>query len=134
MIRIFSESTNQGQLFLNYPMVEAAIDFACLPDPNYNDNVWKLQDLKFNGYKNFVKKNSIIKKFDDICEDNLWIILRQAFEKMNLLTKGNPNDYELLLNVQSELLKATQTISIISSCLLFVRDYHTANFMKYINR
>lgn len=74
LTKIFSDSTDLGQLFINYPMVEAAIDFASIPDPGYNEKVYALKDLKFNGYKNFIKKNSVMKYIDNICQDNLPVI------------------------------------------------------------
>lgn len=53
---------------------------------------------------------------------------------MFYLTNGRPNDYTNLLIVQNELLQKTQTISIISTCLLFVRDYNSDRLFKYINQ
>lgn len=52
---------------------------------------------------------------------------------MIFLTKGKANDYSYLLEVQNELLRKFQTISIISTCLLFVRDYNTNRFLKFID-
>lgn len=82
LIKTFSNSTDIGQLFINYPMIEASLDFSSLPDPEYHNKVCKLKDLKFNGYKNSVKKYSAIQCFDNLHKDDLRIILRQTLEKM----------------------------------------------------
>ncbi|MEG1170070.1 MAG: hypothetical protein RSD92_08115, partial [Erysipelotrichaceae bacterium] len=132
LIDILSDSTDVGQLFINYPMVEAALDFTALPDPQYNDKVCNLKDLKFNVYKNSVKKKSAIQHFNNISREDLRIVLKQTLEKMIYLTNGRSNDYCYLLDVQNELLRKYGKISIISTCLLFVRDYNADSFFRYI--
>lgn len=134
LMHIFSDSTQLGQLFINYPMVEASIDFETLPDLTYNDKVCTIKDIRFKGYKNSVKKRSVIKHINLICEDQLRIILKQTLDKMKYLTGGESSDYIDLLRVQTQLLLKYQTISIISTCLLFIKDYNTERFLKFIGK
>lgn len=128
-----SNSTDQGQLYINYPMVESAIDFESLPDPNYNNKTCDLKDLKFSIYKNRVKKGTILKNFDEINESNLHMILDQTINKMNYLTNNNSKDYEYLLKIENNILEKELKIYILNSSLLFLRDYNESTFLKYIS-
>lgn len=132
MMSIFSESTNQGKLYLNYPMVESVIDFIELPEQDYNQKFCCVSELKFNQYKNKVKKNTVFNSFEMIDNKSLPIILEQTQSKMKFLTKGNTDNYQLLLEVENALLENEQKISIINSSLLFLKDYNKETFYQYI--
>ena len=129
---MFSDSTNQGQLFINYPMVESALDFNSLPESDYNHKTYAKSLLKRNGYKNEVKMNSVIKEFKNIDDTNLYIILKHTYLKMVYLCQGSSNDYKYLLEVENTLLCECDQISILCTCLLFLRDYNEEKFMRIL--
>lgn len=129
---MFSDSTNQGQLFINYPMVESALDFNSLPESDYNHKTYAKRLLKQNGYKNKVKLNSVIKEFKNIDDTNLYIILKHTYLKMVYLCQGSSNDYKYLLEVENTLLCECDQISILCTCLLFLRDYNEEKFMRIL--
>lgn len=65
-------------------------------------------------------------------KDIVPIILDQTISKMEFLTKGNTDNYQLLLEVENALLENEQKISIINSSLLFLKDYNKETFYQYI--
>lgn len=129
----FSESTNQGQLYINYPMVEAALDFDILPDPVYINKTIDFNLLKRNGYKNKVKQSSAISGYSGLDSTNLPIILRQTADKFTRIAEGScGSKYEYLLDYQIQLLRQKNCISIINTSLLFLKDYNSIFFFSFI--
>lgn len=52
MANYFTESTNMGKLYLNYPMVEAFYHMESIPDENFNKYIVTLDDLKDKNISN----------------------------------------------------------------------------------
>lgn len=128
----FSESTNQGQLYINYPMVEAALDFNLIPDPDYINKIIDFELLKRNVYKNKVKKSSAIGGYSELDSTNLPIILRQTADKFSKIAEGSyGSKYEQLLDYQIQLLQQKNCISIINTSLLFLKDYNSISFLLF---
>lgn len=129
---LFSESTSQGQLYINYPMIEAALDFDEIPDCGYIDKTVNTKFLKHNAYKNRVKQISAIGVYSNLETSNLPIILRQTDDKFLVITEGSSeNKHVYLLDYQAQLLKEKDCISIINTSLLFLKDYNSVLFHQY---
>lgn len=132
LINLFSDSTNHGQLYINYPMVESAIDFTTLPDFDFNNKVIDKELLYRKGYKNLIKNTSVIKSISNIDDSNLFIILKHTYSKMLFLTDGKSKDYNLLLEIENEMLENHNSISIINTSMLFTRDYNETMFLDIL--
>lgn len=132
MQSIFSESTSQGQLYLNYPMFESFLHFEKLPDLNYLLRKILLSKLPRNGYKNLVRETSIINDLGSIRAENLPILLNQTFEKFRILTENGENDYRDLLVSQILLIEIEKSVWVINTSVLFLRDYNQNLFLEYI--
>lgn len=129
---LFSESTNQGQLYINYPMIEAALDFDEIPDSDYINKTIDKELLKRSGYKNKVRRTSAIGVYSDLNSINLPIILKQTDEKFLVITKGtSENKYGCLLNYQIQLLQQSDSISVINTSLIFLKEYNSQQFYAY---
>lgn len=129
---LFSESTNQGQLYINYPMIEAALDFDEIPDSDYINKTIDKELLKRSGYKNKVRRTSAIGVYSDLNSINLPIILKQTDEKFLVITKGtSENKYGRLLNYQIQLLQQSDSISVINTSLIFLKEYNSQQFYAY---
>lgn len=66
MLDFFSESTDQGRLYINYPMVEAFYHMKSIPDHSYIDRCCSLVELKNRTYKSRVNaenRNSDYNKY-----------------------------------------------------------------------
>lgn len=133
--RIFSESTNLGQLYLNYPMIESIIDFDELPDKNskYLEKIVSVGDLKQGRYKNHVKYNSCISSFENISLEMLQYIMHHTFHKLNFLINFDSKKYENLLIKQCEMVESDKRLHVINTLVFFVYDYNSAKFLEFID-
>lgn len=129
---LFSESTNQGQLYINYPMIEASLDFDEIPDFDYIDKTVDKELLKRSGYKNKVRRTSAIGVYSGLNSINLPIVLKQTDEKFLAITDvEDDSKYDKLLDYQIQLLHQNDIISIINTSLMFLKDYNTGLFNNY---
>ncbi len=55
MQRYFSDSTDMGKLYINYPMIESYQHFSCFPDPSYEDLNVKVTLQPGSQYKGLVQ-------------------------------------------------------------------------------
>ncbi len=132
MQEIFSESTNQGQLYLNYPMFESILDFDELPDPNYLHKKVVLEEIPRNGYKNSVRRTSFIKEIESINAVNLPILMKQTIEKFEFISNNDSFDYlELLIN-QIQSMNREKSVWVINTSILFLKDFNQELFFDYI--
>lgn len=83
MMKFFTESSDMGKLYLNYPMVEAFYHMKSIPDKNYNDYIVSLDEL-FNGtYKqrvNLENRNHNYSKFA-VSREECNIVIQQNIDK-----------------------------------------------------
>jgi len=129
----FCDSTNQGQLYLNYPMAESILDFESLPDSYFNQKRVLKNNLVRNQYKNKVRTTSCIAEINNINSSNLNKILWHIYAKINLITGYMEPDYLRLLNHECQLLLETEFIDIINTSVLFLNDYNPTEFKRFIN-
>lgn len=133
LLEYFSDSSNQGQLFINYPMVESVIDFHNLPDYHFNHRRVSRNELVRNQYKIKVKKSSIIGDINNIDITNFKMILFHTFSKIKFLTSANYPDYLKLLNLEIKLINDTDYIDVINTSILFLYEYNQTEFKKFID-
>ena len=77
MLDYFSESTDEGKLYINYPMIEACKHFSDLPDAGYMSRYVSVEDI--GPYKQIVGKVSRFQNYKrDFC--------RPALDALILLT------------------------------------------------
>lgn len=133
MLKLFDESTDQGKLYINYPMVESAFDFHALPDPMFIYKDIDKSTLFRSGYKNIIRGTSVIRDVSDLDSTSLPVILRQTQEKMYYLVGDTDDSYFQLLQLQIKKLRYFDKIFIINTSLLFLRDYNPQIFNEFTN-
>lgn len=133
LLDYFSESTDEGKLYINYPMVEACKHFKGIPDDEYlsrsvqvdhvssykaDTNVeWKYQNFDrdfdreiFDGIICMTLEKALW-----MCgADALWPSLEEAVGAFN------PRD---VLNAQFETMDKHGFIYVLGTCVLFIADY-----------
>ena len=62
MQRKFSDVTDMGQLYINYPMIESYQHLVSIPDLNYEGRKVPVSLQPGSKYKELVRKESIIQK------------------------------------------------------------------------
>ena len=131
----FNESTENGKLYVNYPMVEACKHFLEIPDLEFLNRTVAFDDLR--RYKSIVGNASRYQSFERDFK-------RPAVDSMIVLTAikalmlsgcdGEGNyalsygglNHDAVLGSQIVALNARGEIWVLGMCLLFVLDYSTS--------
>lgn len=130
---IFKESTDNGKLYLNYPMVEAFKHLSSVDDPNYLSLKVLYEDLKEKRYKQIVSDYTFqtdYKKFD---RKECLAVFRQNIVKANYILYGVnalPSceeeyfkiDLDEILNIQCKLLNDDRNFYVLCTCIFFLLD------------
>lgn len=127
MLSYFTESSDMGKLYINYPMVEAFYHMKSIPDADYASRCISFDQL--NSYKTIVNaenRNHDYTKFAvDKSECN--IVINQNIEK-GILLAGNITDTlpdsTAILNKEIELLETENKISVLCTCSYYIAEYN----------
>lgn len=123
MSEYFDESTGNGKLYLNYPMVESAYHTKVI-DKEFNERKIKLIDV--TGYKSIVNNmNPDPRKLLATKEDTTELILKHIKKANIILGKQEPEynvDLINVLNKQLELFTKGE-IYVLATCLFIIADY-----------
>lgn len=129
MTSYFTESTNMGKLYLNYPMVESFYHMSDIPDEKYNEYIVALDDLKNKKYKQIVHnicRNGDYAKFASDKKE-CSIVIKQNIEKAKLMINNDenmPNSIDIL-NKQLDLLSSKKIISVLCTCVFYIVEYNS---------
>jgi len=89
MLNYFNKSTNNGKLYINYPMVESFKHLKSIPDRDYIDRIVSLDTVKKGKYKELVGKEAALKdirKYDQrICNQ---VIIHNIIKSYYILYKN----------------------------------------------
>lgn len=131
MSEYFTESSDMGKLYINYPMVEAFYHMSNIPDLEYDSRYAIIEELLAKKYKERVNRenrNHGYSKFAvDKAECN--IVIRQNIDKGFLLC-GNPKQQDSLpnsaeiLSVQLDTIEKEQRMAVLCACAFYIVDYN----------
>lgn len=136
MSKYFTESSDMGKLYLNYPMVEAYYHMKSIPDLDYNSYKVEFSELKKGTYKQRVNRenrNHDYTKFA-INKEECNIVIRQNIEKAyNIInqecTYEITPDGDKVLQVQINELQNNESVFVLCTCVFYIADYNP-NFIK----
>lgn len=137
MLAYFSESTENGKLYINYPMLESYKHFKCFPDPEYKTRTVNYEILSKKNYKTLVNdeaKITGIRKYNR----TIWNeIIKANIQKQNYILNGTSdleekelesNYFSILpkqiLHKQNERLKIEKEIYVLNTAVFFICDYN----------
>lgn len=137
MMKYFSESTDNGKLYINYPSVESFKHFKSIPDPEYFNRYYKLADLINNErsqYKQTVGNESAITDIRKYTKSLLDYLVKENINKAFYIEKGNAlcgiketytslNEVELLSNINKMFVK-DNIIPVLNTSLFFICEYN----------
>lgn len=134
MQNYFSESTNNGKLYINYPMLEAYKHFKSYPDKEYKDRKTSLEELKNGKYKQIVDKEAKITGIRSFNKEIFNEVIKQNIQKENYLLGNEYEEKDLkntyfnisqneILKIQNKELCEKQELYVLSTCLFFICDY-----------
>lgn len=133
MAGYFTESSDMGKLYLNYPMVEAFYHMAAIPDPDYLARCVSADELRQGNYKarvNRENRNHDYRKFA-VTRAECTMVIRQNIEKAQRLLNISeatlyPPGQEEILHEELRLWRDKHLVSVLSTCPFFIADYNPA--------
>jgi hypothetical protein len=133
ILEFFNEETDNGKLYINYPMVES------IKDINQNEIFKdKVVPAKINiHYKNLVSETSDYIHFN-LLTDKCWqFLFKEQFSKANFITTGNYSLYsdrieqKIIFRKQLEkYIIPNEQVAVLSSIPLYWIDYLGLEFMN----
>lgn len=130
MLALFCEETENGKLYISYPMIEALKHIKTGVD--FKDVVMPFEDIK--KYKKIVSQNSdtCYQSFKDLSIKNWQVLLDKHLRKMNYICTDRfeiEKEYieqSTIFKNQKEkhLNKKPKVVSVLSSIPIFLKDYY----------
>lgn len=122
----FDNETNNGKVYINYPMVESFYHLTSIPDKEYNDRVICLQYKNGEEYKKLVNCKMAFKK-NKISKELLELIVLQNYDKAIKIMGGLAEEinYCTILEKQIEMKNSSKNeIYVLSTFPLMIIDYN----------
>ncbi len=136
----FSDSTENGKLYLNYPMIQS-YKHLCKPfDEDYIDRTVSLDSIK--RYKELVNDEAYpgIKDLGKYTEDTCLMIVKLNLRKVNRILTGSSEvpstdayrtiDLAKVLEAQRELLQRERLLYVLNTSVLNVVDFNPTMFTE----
>lgn len=129
---LFTESSDMGKLYINYPMVESFYHMKSIPDPEYDSYKATLQELRNGEFKSRVNRENRNHNYQKFAVDKKEcdIVIRQNIEKAQSLVGDDgsrpfeiPSTQEILETQLSELQSEFQ-ISVLCTCVFYIAEYN----------
>ena len=140
MVKYFNDSTNQGQLFINYPMMQSYKHFECLPCPSFEFYEVSLDQAK--DYKRLVGELS---KFTDLTQYTYITYYSIAVHQLKKANKIINDSYTLpskseyfnfvasqIFDYQVCLLESSNKISVLNTCIFALVDFAPSKFFGFV--
>lgn len=137
MLKYFNESTDNGKLFINYPMFESFKHLKSSPDPEYKNRFVELSVVKSGGYKKLVGSETRYHDIKNYDKNHIKSIIIHNVKKANYIANKN---YEIenidlksvyfklsnedILTEQNDFMQNSEKIHILHSGLFFICDYN----------
>lgn len=136
MQRFFNNSTENGQLYINYPMLESYRHITTLPDDSYKDRKCNCSQLL--KYKSIVNEESKYTNLSKINKDKFKQIIIHNLKKASYILNNNyflndddawkfysQIDFEQILQIQNKCSQGDNGfVHALCTCLLFVSEYN----------
>lgn len=125
LLEIFNNETENGKLYINYPMVESYYHLEKLPDNNYDNRTISLIDLNGKKYKKEVNLSSCIKK-NNISTTEISYIIMHNYNKSKKITDcfEKEIDYKKVLQTQIDMKNKQNEIYVLNTFSLLPLDYN----------
>lgn len=125
LLHHFNNETENGKLYINYPMVESYYHLEKLPDENYNNKTISLEGLNGKTYKKLVNLTTCLKK-NNITNKDMCYIIMHNYNKSKFIINDYENeiDYEKILEKQIDIKNKDNEIYVLNTFSLIPIDYN----------
>lgn len=142
LLLFFNNSTDNGKLYINYPMMQAYKHFDRLPSPKFKNIIISKEDSK--NYKKIVGE---ISKFQNVDHHSYGLFISLAYHHLLKLNYIINKKFELpdkdfvlswdpveLFDIQYKLLQEKGYIHVINTFALFIVEYNPSEFYNQITK
>ena len=142
MLTYFRDSTAQGKLYINYPMMQSYKHFSCLPDDTFLSK--KVNYSQIKSYKEIVGSES---SYTDLTKYNYRIFYSLSvhhLKKINYLLHNNwaiPTcdqfysfDMVNLFDFELSLFQSSKEISVVNTSILVLCEYAPEKYFRFISQ
>jgi len=129
MANYFTESSDTGKLYLNYPMVESFYHMKSIPDPDFLNYTVSMEELISRAYKSLVKQTCRIpySKFaatKEACSQVISQNLQKAEMILRQSKNPHPTDTRMIWAAQLSLLQHHGLLYVLCTCIFYIVDYN----------
>lgn len=131
MLLHFSESSDNGKLYLNYPMVEAFYHMKSIPDEDYYSYVVSLEELKNKAYKKRVQLESRDKDYRKFAKtkQECDFVIAQNYKKAQIISCNKSQESSSMgldiFTAQAEKIRSEARLHVLSTCGFYIMDYNS---------
>lgn len=132
MQNFFSESSDMGKLYINYPMVEAFYHMKSIPDDEYNSRMVTETELNNGLYKARVNRENRDKDYRKFAVDRTEcnIIIKQNLEKGRSLVREFAENNKVpstinILNKQLDEYKINKSLYVLCTCVYYIAEFNS---------
>jgi len=130
MTDFFTESSDMGKLYINYPMVESFYHMKSIPDNDYNTYTASMTELRAKEYKkrvNTENRNHDYSKFA-VNKNECSVVISQNINKARLITNDHSNNtypnLTSILEAQIQNLSQSDSVFVLCTCAFYIVDYN----------
>ena len=136
MLKFFNNETENGKLYISYPMIEAFYHINSIPDPEYINRTVDIDLIANSGreYKALVSRESCLKK-NNIKKEQYIEIIKENYNKAIKITGLNNGeiDYLSILLYEINCVNERKYIDVFSTLPLFITDNYFEMIYKEFN-
>ena len=142
MLTYFNDSTSQGKLFINYPMMQSYKHFSILPDNDYADRKASMDQIR--NYKRLVGEESSFTDLTKYTYVTFYSLVIHHLKKANRILTGEyllPSikeyfgfDWVEVFDKQVAMLKTEGNVYVLNTCIFALVDFAPTNFFKFIKQ
>lgn len=132
LLEIFSDSTQMGRLYLNYPMVESFFHFRSLEDNSFLKEMFTLEEISSGSkYKKRVNDLTCIHQLSQLNKNIVSKMIKLILLKIQyilaekeILVETMPQILLRIAQKQTKLLADKEAMYVLNTCVLYVYEYN----------
>ena len=140
MLNYFSDSTEQGKLFINYPMMQSYKHFSNLPDRDFDQKAVTIEETK--KYKSMVATESKYTDLNQYDYRTFYSIAYHHLRKAEYIQTGIaccPSlqsfctiDYQTIFEKQVQLVECKNEVWVLNTCILGIIEFSPKRYFDFV--
>lgn len=140
LFQCLNDSTDQGKLFINYPMLESYKHLNKMPDHDFKDRTVKVKDG--SSYKQRVDHESAYKDLRAFNYQTLTSMIVHHLRKAQYILTGSYElpekndflawDYQKIFEYERVLAEKERLVAVLNTCIFVLVDYQPVKFFNSI--